>query len=160
MINIKIICVGKLKERFYADASAEYLKRLSSYAKTEIIELAEARRSSDPSPKEIEVAMLKEAAAIAERIPAGALTVAMCVEGKQYSSEELAELLEKAATAGQSKICFIIGGSDGLHPTIKAKAAIKMSMSRMTFPHHLARVMLLEQVYRGFKICEGSRYHK
>lgn len=160
MLNVRIICVGKLKEKFYTDASREYLKRLSSYAKVEILELPEAKRSDSPSSKETETAMQKEAAAIISKIPAGTMTVAMCIEGKSYSSEEMAGLLNKAALSGSSKICFIIGGSDGLDPSVKEKAAVRLSMSRMTFPHHLARVMLLEQIYRGFKINEGSRYHK
>lgn len=160
MISIKIICVGKLKEKFYTEASSEYLKRLSAYSKTEIIELPEAKRSDDPSQKEIEAAMLKEAGSIMAKIPQGAMIVAMCIEGKGYSSEDMAELIKRAALSGSSKICFIIGGSDGLHPSVKEKAAVKMSMSKMTFPHHLARVMLLEQIYRGFKINEGSKYHK
>ena len=160
MLNIRIICVGKLKEKFYTAASAEYLKRLTAYCKAEVIEIPEAKRSSDPSPKEIEAAMLKEAAAIEDKIPQGAMIVAMCIEGKLYSSEDMAELISKAALSGTSKLCFIIGGSDGLHESVKQRAQVRMSMSPMTFPHHLARVMLLEQVYRGFKINEGSRYHK
>lgn len=160
MLSIKIICVGKLKEKFYTEASKEYLKRLSSYAKAEILELPEVRRSDSPSQREIEAAMQKEAVSIISKIPQGAITVAMCIEGKGYSSEDMAELLSKAALAGSSKMCFIIGGSDGLDPSVKEKATVRMSMSKMTFPHHLARVMLLEQIYRGFKINEGSKYHK
>ena len=160
MLSIKIICIGKLKERFYTEASAEYLKRLGAYAKVEIIELSEARRSAEPSEKETETALKSEGEAVLSRIPPGAAVVAMCIEGRQYSSEDMAELLNSAAVGGQSKVCFIIGGSDGLHPSVKARADVKMSMSRMTFPHHLARVMLLEQIYRAFKINEGGRYHK
>lgn len=160
MLNIRIICVGKLKERFYTDASAEYLKRLSAYSKTEVVEIPEAKRSDAPSAKETEAAMLKEAAGISAKIPQGAFVVALCIEGKEYSSEDMAELLTQASLSGTSRLCFIIGGSDGLHPSIKSQAAVKLSMSRMTFPHHLARVMLLEQIYRGFKINEGGKYHK
>lgn len=160
MLNIKIICVGKLKEKFYLDASAEYLKRLSAYCKAEITELPEARRSSSPSPAETEAALLKEAAAINEKLPRDAYTVAMCIEGQARDSESFASMLSGAAVSGKSKICFIIGGSDGLHPGIKSAADIRLSMSKMTFPHHLARVMLLEQIYRGFKINEGGKYHK
>ena len=160
MLNIRIICVGKLKEKFYTAASEEYLKRLSAYCKAEVIELPEAKRSSDPSQKEIEGAMLKEASAIEDRIPQGAMVVAMCIEGKLYSSEDMAGLINRAALSGTSRLCFIIGGSDGLHDSVKARAQVRMSMSPMTFPHHLARVMLLEQIYRGFKINEGSKYHK
>lgn len=160
MLNIKIICVGKLKEKFYLEASAEYLKRLSAYCKTEITELPEARRAPNPSPAEIEAALSKEAAAINEKLPRDAYTVAMCIEGKERDSVGFASMLSDAAVFGRSKICFIIGGSDGLHKSIKSAADVRLSMSQMTFPHHLARVMLLEQIYRGFKINEGGKYHK
>lgn len=160
MLGIRIICVGKLKERFYTEASAEYLKRLSAYAKTEVTEIPEAKRSDSPSPKETEAALLKEAAGILTKVPQGATVIAMCIEGREYSSEEMASMIKNAMVSGTSRLCFIIGGSDGLHQTVKDRASVKMSMSRMTFPHHLARVMLLEQIYRGFKINEGGRYHK
>jgi 23S rRNA (pseudouridine1915-N3)-methyltransferase len=160
MLSIRIICVGRLKEKFYTAASGEYLKRLTAYCKAEVIEIPEAKRSGDPSPKEIEAALLKEAAGIEEKIPQGAMVVAMCIEGKLFSSEDMAALINRSAISCTSKLCFIIGGSDGLHKTVKDRADVKMSMSPMTFPHHLARVMLLEQIYRGFKINEGSKYHK
>ena len=160
MLNIKLICVGKLKEKFYTAASEEYLKRLTAYAKTEVIEIPEAKRSANPSPAETEAALKKEAEKIFEKIPGGASIVAMCIEGTLYSSRDMAELLNSAAVSGVSKLCFIIGGSDGLHESVKARASVRMSMSPMTFPHHLARVMLLEQIYRGLKINEGGKYHK
>ena len=104
--------------------------------------------------------MKREASAIFEKIPKGAAVVAMCVEGKQRSSEAFSSMLQDFASSGASRVCFIIGGSDGLDDSVKKLAAQRLSMSEMTFPHHLARVMLLEQIYRGFKIAEGGRYHK
>ena len=159
MLTIQILCVGKLKEAFYIAGAAEYQKRLSPYCKLEITEVPEARRASNPSPGEIRAALEKEAAAIREKLIKGATVVALCIEGKQTDSPGLARLLEQAAGTS-SRLSFLIGGSDGLHDSIKAMADIRLSMSPMTFPHHLARVMLLEQIYRGFKINEGSRYHK
>ena len=142
MLNIKIICVGRLKEKFYTDAANEYLKRLAGYCKLEVVELPEHR-------PEIEA-----------KLPAGALIVALCVEGREFGSFELSKLLTDCAGSGSPRLCFIIGGSDGLDEGIKNRADIKLSMSKMTFPHNLARVMLLEQLYRSFKIAEGGKYHK
>lgn len=159
MLQVTLLCVGRLKEKFYTDASAEYLKRLGAYCRAEIIELPESKRPSNPSDAETEAAVRREGDAILERIPKGTRTVALCVEGKEIPSEGMAEILSAAAAEG-GKICFVIGGSDGLDKRVKAAAEARISMSRMTFPHHLARVMLLEQIYRGFKINEGSRYHK
>lgn len=160
MLGIKIITVGKMKEKFYIDACSEYLKRLSAYCKAEVEELPEAKRSANPSPAETEAAMLKEAEAIKAKIPKGAAVIAMCVEGKALDSVAFSEMMMRSASDGASKICFIIGGSDGLHPSVKAIADRRISVSPMTFPHHLFRVMLLEQIYRGFKIAEGGKYHK
>lgn len=160
MLDISIICVGKLKERFYTDAASEYIKRLGAYCRINIIELSEVKRPSSPSERETDTALLKEADLILGAIPKGANIVAMCVEGRELSSPELAERLNSFAVSGTSKLCFIIGGSDGLHDKIKATASLKLSMSRMTFPHHLARVMLLEQIYRAFNISSGGKYHK
>ncbi len=160
MLNIKIICVGKLKEKFYTAAAAEYMKRLSTLCRLEVEELPESRLSAQPSQAEVEAALRKEGESIALRIPAGALTVALCVEGKQLSSVRFSQFLEACALKGRSKLCFLIGGSEGLSEEVKEKAEVRMSMSEMTFPHHLARIMLLEQLYRAFQIREGSRYHK
>ena len=160
MLTVKIICVGKLKEKFYADASGEYLKRLGAYCRPEIVEIAETRLPEKPSESETAAALAKEAAAIRQCVPKGAAVIAMCIEGKQMSSAELAEMLSAYAGGGVSKLCFIIGGSCGLDEELKKSADVRMSMSRMTFPHHLARVMLLEQLYRGFNICGGGKYHK
>ncbi len=160
MLNIKIICVGKLKEKFYTAAAAEYMKRLSTLCRLEVEELPESRLSAQPSQAEVEAALRKEGESIALRIPAGALTVALCVEGKQLSSVRFSQFLEACALKGRSKLCFLIGGSEGLSEEVKEKAEVRMSMSEMTFPHHLARIMLLEQLYRAFQIRDGSRYHK
>jgi 23S rRNA (pseudouridine1915-N3)-methyltransferase len=160
MLQIRLVCVGKLKEKFYADASKEYLKRLSSYCKIDVDEIAETRLPERPSPAELESGLRTEAGAILDKLPKGASLVALCVEGEARDSESFAALLSKLAAGGVSKLCFVIGGSNGLHGDLKERADFRLSMSPMTFPHHLARVMLLEQIYRGFKILEGGKYHK
>ena len=160
MLAIRLICVGKMKERFFIDAFSEYSKRLQPYCRLELVELNEQRLSDTPSEGEISSALKKEAAEILKNIPADAYTVAMCVEGKQMPSEGMGKIISERESSGKPKLCFIIGGSFGLDASIKQRADQKLSMSEMTFPHHLARVMLAEQIYRGFKINEGSRYHK
>lgn len=160
MLGIKLICVGKMKEKFYIDAFAEYSKRLSAYCKFECVELSETKLSENPSDREIEAALLKEAAEIERNIPKDAYVIAMCVGAKQLKSEELAAKLNSVAISGKGKICFLIGGSFGMAESLKKNADMRLGMSEMTFPHHLARVMLAEQIYRSFKINEGSRYHK
>ena len=160
MLAVKLICVGKMREKFYIDAFSEYSTRLGAYCRFECVELAETRLPDGPSPKEIENALDKEAAEIIKNIPPDAYLAVMCVEGSQMASEELAELVARQALSGRSKLCFVIGGSYGIAPGVKKRADIRLSMSKMTFPHHLARVMLAEQIYRAFKINEGSRYHK
>ena len=156
MQRVSVICVGKLKERFYIEAAAEYCKRLSRCCKLELVELPEQRLPENPAPAEIERALAREAEAIRSRLPAGAAVAALCVEGKLRSSEELAGLLARE----EAGLAFVIGGSCGLHRSVKALAKERLSMSPMTFPHHLARVMLLEQIYRGFQIRGGGKYHK
>ena len=160
MLSVKLICVGKMKEKHYISAFDEYRKRLGAYCKFELIELAEQRLSDSPSDKEISAALDKEAAEIEKQIPSGAAVCAMCIEGEMKSSTDLASVFEKWTNSGKSKICFIIGGSCGLSDRIKRQADLRLSMSRMTFPHHLARVMVGEQIYRAFTIIEGSKYHK
>ena len=150
MINVRIIAVGKLKEKFYTDAANEYIKRLAGYCKLEVIELPEDKQQS----------LEKEMTAIEAKIPGGAKLIAMCIEGKEMDSESLSDLISDSAVGGVSKICFVIGGSIGMHERLKRRADVKLSMSRMTFPHNLARVMLLEQIYRAYKIAEGGKYHK
>ncbi len=159
MQRITVLCVGKLKEKFYADAAAEYCKRLSRYCKIEVTELPETRLPEDPSPAEIKKALAAEATAIRQKLEGGAV-VAMCIEGQTCSSEALSKKLAAFALEGKSKVAFLIGGSFGLDETLKKQADWRLSMSPMTFPHHLARVMLLEQIYRACQIAEGTRYHK
>ena len=160
MQKVTILCVGKLKEKFYADAVSEYSKRLSRFCKLDIVELNEERLPEGPSPAQVEAALSKVADAIRAKLPPAAMVIALCVEGKQRSSEELARLMADSASRGASHLVFLIGGSFGLHPSVKELAAVKLSMSPMTFPHHLARVMLLEQIYRAYQINAGTKYHK
>ena len=160
MQKITILCVGKLKEKFYTEAVAEYAKRLSRYCKLEITELPEERLPEDPSPAQIAAALEKEAAAVRAKLSNSAFVVALCVEGTLRSSEDLARMLADSAGRGQSQVVFLIGSSFGLDPSLKSLAMERLSMSPMTFPHHLARVMLLEQVYRAYQINAGTKYHK
>ena len=160
MQKVTVLCVGKLKERFYVEAAAEYAKRLSRFCKLDLVELPEERLPERPSPAQIEAALGREAAAIRGKLPAGAALIALCVEGEMHSSEELARLIDTWGSQGAGHLVFLIGSSFGLYPSIKKEARLRLSMSPMTFPHHLARVMLLEQLYRCFKIEEGSGYHK
>ena len=160
MLNIKIICVGKLKEKYWTEAAAEYHKRMTNLCRLEIDELPEARVPAEPTEAEAEAALHREGESILLRIPSGAVTVALCVEGKTVDSEGFSRFLEMCALKGKSKVCFLIGGSMGLHPEVKERADLRLSFSPMTFPHHLARIMLLEQLYRAFQISLGSRYHK
>lgn len=159
MIKVTLLVLGKLKESYLREAIAEYSKRLSRYCSLQIKEFDPVRISDKPSQSEIEAALKKEAQMLAQAIPPQSKTVALCIEGKQHSSEQLAEKIKSAAESNGS-ITFIIGSSFGLHDSIKQQCELRLSMSEMTFPHQLARVMLLEQIYRGFKILEGSAYHK
>ena len=159
MIKITLITLGKLKEKYLRDAVEEYAKRLSRYCKLDIIELSPVTLSDNPSQSEIDTALLKEAEIIEKRIPGGSVVTALCIEGKSNTSEQLAEFVEKNTNEGKN-MCFIIGSSFGLSDTVKQKSNLKLSLSAMTFPHQLFRVMLLEQIYRAFKINEGSTYHK
>jgi len=160
MLSISIICVGRMRESHYITAFAEYEKRLRPYCKFDVTELAEAKLPQDPTPSEVESGLAKEAPEIEKHIASGAYVIAMCIEGRQLGSGEFAGLLQKCANEGKSKLCFIIGSSFGLDTCIKKRADFCMSMSEMTFPHHLARVMLAEQIYRGIMINENSKYHK
>lgn len=160
MIKINIICLGKLKEKYLREASAEYEKRLSAYAKVQIIEFEPERLSDNPSDAEIESALRLEAEKILKRVEVGSFTAAMCIEGKQMASEEFSELITNRINMGTGVFNFIIGSSCGLHDSVKAKADTRFSFSKMTFPHQLFRIMLEEQLYRAFKIAEGGKYHK
>ena len=148
MLKVKLICVGRLKEKFYIDACAEYMKRLGRYCRFELCEVNESG------------SLEKEGAAVLEKIPAGAFVIAMCIEGRLMDSEKLAAEIAAKTVAGCSQMVMLIGGSEGLSESVKERAQLRLSMSPMTFPHHLARVMVLEQVYRAFTINEGSKYHK
>lgn len=159
-MNVTLLAVGKLKEPFYKDACAEYAKRLSPYCRLTITELAEEKLPQNPSQALIDAALRKEADAIRGKIPPNSSIVALCIEGQMRSSEELAGLLRTWENNPAKHLVFLIGSSYGLDEALKAEAWARLSMSPMTFPHHLARVMLLEQLYRGFQIREGSRYHK
>ena len=160
MLGISIICVGRMRESHYISAFAEYEKRLKPHCRFEVTELAETRLPQNPSQAEIDMGLAKEALEIEKSIAPGAYVIAMCIEGKQLGSSDFAELFQKCANDGKSRLCFVIGSSFGLDTCIKKRADFCMSMSEMTFPHHLARVMLAEQVYRGIMINENSKYHK
>ena len=160
MVSIHLICVGKLKEKHFAAACGEYEKRLGPFCRLTVTELAEERLPENPTQAQIDAALEKEAARILEKLPKGARRIALCVEGKLLSSPQLARTLEDWMVEGTSSIALIIGGSFGLHPSVKQQAHLRLSMSPMTFPHHLARVMVLEQLYRAFQITAGTRYHK
>ena len=160
MQKVNVICVGKLKEKFYIEAVAEYEKRLQRHCKLTVTELTEQRLSDIPSDAEIKKALAAEADAIREKLPKGGAVIAMCIEGKELSSPALAEKVQQLALNGASQLTFLIGGSVGLDESLKKKADLRLSMSPMTFPHHLARIMLLEQIYRAYQILSGSKYHK
>ena len=159
MLNVKFITLGTLKEAYLRDAAAEYEKRLGAFCRFELVQLKEERLSDDPSDSEIKNALSKESEKILELIPPRAYVVAMCVEGKQLSSPELADKLEEVSSR-TSDICFIIGSSFGLADAVKQRADLRLSVSKLTFPHQLMRVILLETVYRAFNIQKGTRYHK
>ncbi len=159
-MNIQIISLGKLKEKYLTEAMREYEKRISGFAKFSVTELEPERISENPSEAEINAALDNEAGKILSKIPPNALVIAMCIEGKQLSSEGLAKKISEAALNGKSCICFIIGSSHGLSEKVKSAAQLRLSMSEMTFPHQLARVMLSEQIYRAFTIINNRKYHK
>ena len=160
MQRVTVLCVGKLKEKFYLEAAAEYVKRLQRFCKLELVELPESRLPESPSPAEVQRALAAEAAAIRERLPKGGAVIALCIEGKPCSSVELSRRMEELAVAGKTQLTFLIGGSVGLGESLKRQADWRLSMSPMTFPHHLARIMLLEQIYRAYQISAGTKYHK
>ena len=159
MMKITVIALGRLKENYLRDATAEYQKRLSRYCSLNVIELNPVTLSENPSKAQVDLALKKESEQILSKIPDNTYKIALCVEGKKLSSESFAEKIDSLKAEGKG-ICFIIGSSYGLNDCIKQKADLKLSLSDMTFPHQLFRVMLLEQIYRGFKINEGSTYHK
>lgn len=160
MLKVDLITVGKLKEDYLRRACEEYQKRLGAFVKLQIIELPEGKMPQDPSAAQIESYLAQEGQSILSKIPAQSFVVAMCIEGQMLSSEQLAETFLRQQTGGISQMSFIIGGSWGLDPAVKQRSNLKLSMSRMTFPHQLARVMLLEQIYRACSINNHSKYHK
>jgi 23S rRNA (pseudouridine1915-N3)-methyltransferase len=157
-MNIELIAVVRLKEDYLRAASAEYIKRLGRYCNFTLHELEECRLSDAPSEKEIAAALKKEGEQI-KKLARG-MIIPMCIEGRQLTSPELAEKISSAGVTGVSTVTFIIGSSFGLDPEVKALGDFRLSMSKMTFPHQLARVMLLEQIYRSFQITTGGKYHK
>ncbi len=160
MLKVTIICVGKLKESYWREACAEYAKRMKRYADFSIIEVDEEKLPDNPSQAQINNTVRKEGERILSKLPKGAKVAAMCIEGKLYSSEQLADTFADTATEGTGHIAFMIGGSWGLSDAVKQTASVRLSMSKMTFPHQLARVMLCEQIYRAFQINSGGKYHK
>lgn len=160
MQHVTVLCVGKLKESYWRDAVAEYAKRLSAFCRFTVIEVDEERLPDAPSAAQIAHTLEEEGKRLLSRIPRDALTVALCIEGKTVSSGMLSARLSSWALDGKSHIAFVIGGSFGLSDEVKNAATLRLSMSPMTFPHQLARVMLLEQIYRAFQIASGGKYHK
>lgn len=160
MFEITLITMGKLKEKFYLSAAAEYEKRMKGYCQFHLIELPEVRLPENPSPAEIAAGLEKEAELIFSKIPKGAWFCTFTPEGKLLSSENLASKMKEVKLSGKSSACFLIGSSFGMSPRVKERADFKLSMSPMTFPHHLARIMVLEQLYRAEAIQAGSKYHK
>ena len=156
MTSVTVIHVGDFKEKYFKDAENEYIKRLKAFCDYKTVCIKEESCFGEESDKLILRALEREAAAIRQQIPKNAVKIAMCIEGKQLSSEELAKSFENESRP----ICFIIGSSFGLDEALKRECDMRLSMSKMTFPHMLARVMLAEQVYRAFAINNGKRYHK
>jgi len=160
MLNITLVCVGKLKESYLKAACAEYQKRMGATFKLDLIEVGECAAGDNPSPAEITRALQKEGVNILARIPQSAYVIALCIEGEALSSEALAAKISSLAVAGKSQLAFIIGGSWGLCEQVKTRADFRLSLSKMTFPHQLTRVLLLEQLYRAGQIAAGGKYHK
>ena len=160
MFNITLITMGKLKEKFYLSAAEEYTKRMKGYCQFQLIELPEVKLPDNPSPAEISAALEKEADTIIDKIPKGSWFCVFTPEGRMLSSEQFADKLQNIKLSGRNCACFLIGSSFGIAQRLKEMANFQLSMSPMTFPHHLARVMVLEQLYRAEAIQAGSKYHK
>lgn len=160
MLNISLLTVGKLKEAYWRDACAEYRKRLGAFCKLQIVEVAEERLPESPSDAQIAATVEAEGERLMAQIPRDSAVIALCIEGKELSSPALAEQLQRFAVEGTSHVAFVIGGSWGLSDAVKSRARLRLSMSPMTFPHQLARVMTFEQIYRAFQITAGGKYHK
>ena len=161
MLSVTLIAVGKLKEKFYSAAVEEYAKRLSAFCKFTIVELAEEKiKSNNPNESQISEVINAEGRRILQKIGQSDYVVAMCIEGKMLSSEELSKTIDNVSISGKSTLDFIIGGSYGLSNEVKQRADLRLSMSRMTFPHQMARMILSEQIYRAFEISSNGKYHK
>ena len=161
MLKINIICIGKIKEKYFADAIAEYSKRPGAFCKFTITELPEEKiRDNNPNPSQISEVLLAEGRSILKKISPPDCVIALCIEGKLTSSEELSKTLDGLAVSGRSTVSFVIGGSYGLSDEVKNRADMRLSMSRMTFPHTMARMILTEQIYRAFEISTNGKYHK
>lgn len=160
MLNITLLCVGKLKERYWREACDEYEKRLGAFCKFRLVEVAEERAPDNPSTAQISAVVEAEGARLLTQIPKDSAVIALCIEGKEMDSPALAEYIERVALDGTSHITLLIGGSWGLSEAVKQRARLRFSMSPLTFPHQLARVMLMEQLYRSFQINKNTKYHK
>lgn len=160
MMNVTVLAVGRLKEKYLTDGCAEYVKRLGSFCRLRVVEISEYRLPENPSPSEIALGLQKEGERLLAQASGADWIAALCIEGDMIASPDLSAALERCALSSQSNVCFIIGGSFGLSDQVKAAAQMRLSMSRMTFPHQLARLMLLEQIYRAFSISRGGKYHK
>ncbi len=160
MLTVNIICIGKIKEKYFTDAVSEYKKRLGAFCKFNIKELDEEKVFNNPNPSQINSVIEAEGKRIVNSLSKGSYVISMCIEGKQLSSTELADKLIEVSVSGYSTIDFIIGGSWGLSDEVKSKSSFKLSMSKMTFPHQMARVILSEQIYRAFEIINNGKYHK
>jgi 23S rRNA (pseudouridine1915-N3)-methyltransferase len=159
-VNISIITIGKLKEKYLKQGIDEYIKRLSTYAKIEVLELPDEKAPENLSAAEMEQVKQKEGERILQKISPDAYVIALAIQGKMKSSEQLAEDLDKLATYGKSKVAFVIGGSLGLSDEVIKRSDEALSFSKMTFPHQLMKLILVEQVYRAFRIIRGEPYHK
>jgi 23S rRNA (pseudouridine1915-N3)-methyltransferase len=160
MLNIFIIAVGRLKEEYLRAACGEYIKRLGAFCKIQIVEIEEERLSENPSDAQIHAGLEAEGNKIISKLPSSAEIISLCIEGNKISSLGLAQKLQNIGVMGKSNVVFIIGGSFGLSEKVKSLSNLRLSMSDMTFPHQLTRVMLLEQIYRAMSISNGGKYHK
>lgn len=161
MIRVNIICIGKVKEKYFIDAINEYAKRLSAFCKFTVVELAEEKiKSNNPNASQISEVINAEGRRILQKIYQSDYVIAMCIEGKMFSSEELSKTIDSISISGKSTVDFIIGGSYGLSNEVKQRADLRLSMSKMTFPHQMARMILSEQIYRAFEILSNGKYHK
>ena len=160
MVNVTLLCVGKLKEAYWRDACAEYEKRLSAFCRFRLVEVAEERLPDNPSAAQIAATVDAEGRRLLEKIPKEAAVIPLCIEGNEMDSPSLSAYVDRLTVNGTSHIVLIIGGSWGLSDEVKNRASLRLSMSPMTFPHQLARVMVLEQIYRAFQISTGGKYHK